>query len=110
MFKFCKDLYYYSLAELEKKRTFLEIETSLVRRIHRAGYEPMTPQIHRYNMSIVMPMESVPQPGDYFTVHPNVCNKDYTLGAKVGDSVRMAKDGRMERLQKTSPILNIIEI
>jgi len=31
-------------------------------------------------MSKVMPMDSPPQPGDYFTVHPNVGNKDYCSG------------------------------
>ena len=100
--------YHYSLAELEKKRTFLDIETSLVRRIHRAGYESMTPQIHRYNMSIVMPMESVPQPGDYFTVHPNVCSQDFTAGAKLGDTIRITKEGKVERLHITPVQLKIL--
>ncbi len=108
MFEFCKELYHFSLAELEKNGTFMDIELDLVDHIHRAGYEPMTPQIHRYNMSHAMPMGSAPRPGDYFTVHPNVCNKDYTAGAKFGDAIRITKDGKVERLQKTPAKLNII--
>ena len=108
MFEFCKELYHLSLVELEKNRTFMEIELDLASRIHDAGYEPMTPQIHMYNMSVTMPMGSPPQPGDYFTVHPNVCNKDYTAGAKFGDAVRITKEGKVERLQTTPAKLNII--
>ncbi len=108
MFGFCSELYQFSLAELEKKRTFADIQLDLVDRIHRAGYEPMTPQMHMYNMTNVMPMGSAPQPGDYFTVHPNVCSKDYTVGAKFGDAVRITRDGGVERLQKTPAKLNII--
>jgi Xaa-Pro dipeptidase len=108
MFAFCRELYDYSLVELEKKRTFMDIEQDLASRLHGAGYEPMTPQIHRYNMSGPMPMASPPQPGDYFTVHPNVCSKDYTAGAKFGDAVRITKEGKVERLQTTPPKLNII--
>ena len=107
MFEFCKELYHFSLAELEKKRTFMDIELDLARRIHDAGYEPMTPQIHIYNQSGTMPMDSPPQPGDYFTVHPNFCDKEYTVGAKFGDTVRIIEDGRVERLQKTPAKLNI---
>lgn len=110
MFKFCKELYDFSLAELEKKRTFMDIELGLANRIHSAGYEPMTPQIHQYNMSKSMPMGSSPQPGDYFTVHPNFCTKDYTAGAKFGDTVHMTRDGKIERLQATPAQLNIIEL
>lgn len=108
MFEFCKELYDFSLVELEKSRTFMDIEIDLVHRIHSAGYEPMTPQMHLYNMSGIMPMGSPPQPGDYFTVHPNVCNNDYTAGAKLGDAVRIRTDGRVERLQATPAKLNII--
>ena len=57
-----------------------------------------------------MPMDSPPQPGDYFTVHPNFCNKDYTAGAKFGDTVRIIENGRVERLQKTPAKLNIIQV
>ncbi len=108
MFEFVKQLYDFSLAELAKNRTFMDIELDLARRIHEAGYEPLTPQIHRYNMSGAMPMGSPPQPGDYFTVHPNVCNKDYTAGAKFGDVVRITRDGKVERLNRTPAKLNII--
>ncbi len=108
MFKLCKEFYNFSLSELEKNRTFLDIELDLAGRIHGAGFEPMTPQIHIYNQSVAMPMNSQPQPGDYFTVHPNMCNQDYTAGAKVGDTVRIRKDGKVERLQKTPAELNII--
>lgn len=108
MFEFCEELYNFSLLELEKNRSFMDIQTDLVSRIHGAGYEPMTPQIHVYNMSNLMPMDSPPQPGDYFTVHPNVCSKDYTAGAKFGDAVRITKDGRVQRLQRTPAKLNII--
>ncbi|MCL5961412.1 MAG: M24 family metallopeptidase [Chloroflexi bacterium] len=110
MFKFCEGLYEYSLVELEKNRTFMDIEVDLVNRIHAAGYEPVTPQIHRYNASGAFPAGSPPQPGDYFTVHPNVANKEYTASGKVGDPVRMTKAGKIERLQKTPAKLNIIEI
>lgn len=108
MFKLCEELYHFSLAELEKNRTFMDIELDLAQQIHDAGYEPMTPQIHRYNMAIAMPMGSPPQPGDYFIVHPNMCNKDYTAGAKLGDTVRITKDGSVERLHTTPAKLNII--
>ena len=100
MAKFCEELYPYTLEQLEKKKTFLEIELDLAKRIHERGYEPITPQIHRYNASFFMPMRSPPQPGDYFTVHPNCCNKEYTAGAKFGDAVRITKDGKVERWQK----------
>jgi Xaa-Pro aminopeptidase len=108
MFEFCSELYQFSLLELEKNRTFMDIELDLASRIHDAGYEPMTPQIHRYNRSGAMPMGSPPQPGDYFTVHPNVCNKDYTAGAKFGETVRITREGKVERLQTTPAKLNII--
>jgi Xaa-Pro aminopeptidase len=110
MFDFCKGLYDYSLVELGKNRTFIDIESDLATRIHDAGYEPMTPQIHVYNMSIRTPMKSVPQPGDYFTVHPNLCHKDFSAGAKFGDVVRMTKEGKTERLLSTPARLNIIEV
>lgn len=110
MFEFCKELYDFSLVELEKNRTFLDIESDLAKRIHSAGYEPMTPQIHVYNMSVRTPMNSSPQPGDYFTVHPNICNKDFSAGAKFGDAVRITKDGKVERLVSTPARLNIIEV
>ncbi len=108
MYDFCGELYNYSLGELEKNRTFMDIELDLAQRIHKAGYEPMTPQIHVYNQSTVMPMNSTPQRGDYFTVHPNFCDKDYITGAKFGDAVRITKEGKVERLQKTPAKLNII--
>jgi len=107
MYELCEELYRFALAELDKKRTFIDIEQDLSNRIHKAGYEPMTPQIHIYNMSGVMPMNSPAQPGDYFTVHPNMANKDFSKGAKFGDTVRIAKNGKVERLQKTPAILNI---
>ncbi len=106
MFDFCEELYQFALVELEKNRKFIEIELDLADRIHGAGYEPMTPQMHVYNMSGFMPMDSLPQLGDYFTVHPNVCNKNYTAGAKLGDAVRITKNGKVERLQKTPAKLN----
>lgn len=108
MAKLVEELYPYTLEQLEKKKTFLEIEQNLSDLIHKAGYEPITPQVHRYNNSYFMPMESPAQPGDYFTVHPNCCNKDYTLGAKFGDAVRINKEGKVERLNKISPKLHII--
>jgi Xaa-Pro aminopeptidase len=108
MHDFCEELYLFSLKELEKNRTFREIDLDLINRIHREGYEPMTPQIHIYNLSVDMPLDSPPQPGDYFTVHPNICNKDYTAGAKFGDTVHITQGGRVERLQKTPAKLNII--
>jgi len=108
MYRLCDELYAFSLVELEKNKKFLDIELDLARRIHSAGYEPMTPQIHVYNQTPVMPMDKTPQPGDYFTVHPNVCNKDYTASAKFGDTVRVTKDGKVERMQKTPAKLNII--
>jgi Xaa-Pro dipeptidase len=108
MFELVKELYDFSLVELGKKRTFLDVELELAQRIHKAGYEPMTPQIHLYNMAFIMPMESTPQPGDYFTVHPNFCNKGYTGGAKFGDTVRITQEGKVERLFKTPAKLNII--
>jgi hypothetical protein len=74
----------------------------------KPGYEPMTPQIHIYNQSVTMPMDSHPLPGDYFTVHPCFCNKNYTAGAKFGETVRINKDGKVMRLQKTPAKLNII--
>jgi hypothetical protein len=85
MFDFCGELYLYALAELEKKRNFGDIERSLVDRIRGAGYEPMTPQMHVYNMGTEMPASMSPQPGDYFTVHPNFCLNDFTAG-QVGDA------------------------
>ena len=108
MYKFVEELYHFTVGELDKNRTFMDIELDLAQRIHGAGYEPMTPQIHRYNISGAMPMDSPPQPGDYFTVHPNFCVKDYTAGAKFGDTVRITKDGKVERLQSTPAKLNII--
>ena len=36
--------------------------------------------LYEFAMSKVMLMDSPPQPGDYFTVHPNVGNKDYCSG------------------------------
>lgn len=108
MARFCEELYPYTLDLLEKKKTFLEIELDLADRIHKRGWEPITPQIHLYNNSYAMPMKSPAQPGDFFTVHPNCCNKDYTLGAKFGDAVRIDKNGKVERLNKVPPKLNII--
>ena len=93
-----------------KNRTFIDIESDLSTRIHNAGYEPMTPQIHVYNMSIRTPMKKVPQPGDYFTVHTNMCDKDFSAGAKFGDVVRITKEGKAERLLSTPARLNIIEV
>lgn len=108
MFKYVEELYHFTIGELEKNRTFMDIELDLAQRIHSAGYEPMTPQIHRYNMSGAMPMGSPPQPGDYFTVHPNLCNKDYTAGAKFGETVRINKNGTVERLQSMPLKLNMV--
>lgn len=53
-------------------------------------------------------MDSPPHPGDNFTVHPNVGNKDYTAGAKFGDTVRIKKDGTVERMQTIPARLNIL--
>ncbi len=108
MAKFCEELYPYTLEQLEKQKTFLEIELDLAERIHKRGWEPITPQIHIYNNSHFMPMQSPPQPGDFFTVHPNCCNKDYTLGSKFGDTVRIDKHGKVERLNKVPPKMNIV--
>ncbi len=108
MFEFCDELYGFSLVELEKRRNFIDVELDLARKIHAAGYEPMTPQIHPPNM-LGMRMETPPQPGDYFTVHPNVCKKDYSAGAKFGDAVRITKDRKAERLQRTAAKLHIIQ-
>jgi Xaa-Pro aminopeptidase len=110
MYDFCKELYQFALEELDKKNQFGEIETGLINRIHKAGYEPMTPQIHVYNASYKMPTESPPQAGDYFTVHPNFCNRNYTCGAKFGDTVRITTEGKVERLQKTPARLHIVSI
>ncbi len=108
MFDYCSELYAYALKELEKKRTFGDIEQDLVDRIHKSGYEPMTPQMHIYNASGSMPYDSPPQPGDYFTVHPNFANREFTAGAKFGEAVRIDAGGKVERLQKTPAQLNII--
>ena len=108
MYKFCEELYPYTLEQLEKKRTFMEIDVDLNERIHKAGYEPNTPHIHLYNLSYAMPMQSPPLPGDFFTVHPNCCNKEYTAGAKFGDAVRITKEGKVERLNKVPAKLNIV--
>ena len=108
MFDLCKELYDFSLAELDKNRTFIDIELDLAQRIHNAGYEPMTPQIHVFNMSVRMPMKSTPQPGDFFTVHPNMSNCNFTAGAKFGDAIRITEDGKVERLQRTPAKLNVV--
>ena len=110
MFAFCEELYRFSLTELDKQRTFMEIEQELIKRIRSSGYEPMTPQIHVFNMSMVMPMEDMPKPGDYFTVHPNIADPKYAVGAKLGDAIRISEDGRPERLQKTEARLHIAPI
>ena len=110
MFAFCEELYQFSLSELEKQTVFMEIELEIGKRIREAGYEPMTPQIHIFNMSVVMPMEDSPKPGDYFTVHPNFADPRYTMGAKLGDAVRISEQGRLERLQKTEARLHIIPV
>ena len=110
MFDLCEELYDYALAELEKQRTFADIELDLATRIHKIGYEPMTPQMHIYNMAVTMPMDGKPQPGDYFTVHPNLCDQDYTRGAKVGDPVRISTGRKVERLQRTPPKLHIVQV
>lgn len=108
MYKFCEELYPYTIEQLEKKRTFMEIDVDLNNRIHEAGYELNTPHIHLYNLSYAMPMQSPPLPGDFFTVHPNFCNKEYTLGAKFGDAIRITKEGKVERLNKVPAKLNIV--
>ncbi|MFC1868909.1 M24 family metallopeptidase [Thermodesulfobacteriota bacterium] len=108
MFKFCEELYPYTLEQLNKKRTFMDIDVDLNDRIHAKGYEPITPHIHLYNLSYAMPMQSPPQPGDFFTVHPNCCNSEYSAGAKFGDAVRINKDGKVERLNKVPAKLNIV--
>ncbi len=110
MFNMCKDLYSFCLSEYEKGKTFMSVELALAQKIHDAGYEPMTPQIHIYNQSVVMPMDKPPQPGDYFTVHPNMGTKEFTFGAKFGDTIRINKEGKVERLQKTPAQLNIISV
>lgn len=108
MFKFCEELYQFSLAELEKQRRYIDIELALAQRIHDAGFEPTTPQIHIFNMAVDLPMDSLPQPGDYFTVHPNFSDPSYTVSAKMGDCVRINKDGKVERLNKPPARLNVI--
>jgi Xaa-Pro aminopeptidase len=108
MCRLCEELYAFALEELEKQRTFLEIELDIAKRIHNAGYEPATPQMHRYNSTLEMPMNKPPQPGDYFTVHPNVSNPDCTLNMKSGDTVRINKEGKVERLSKIPAKLHII--
>ena len=108
MFDFCSELYQFAISELEKGRNFGDIEKDIVDRIHQRGYEPMTPQMHIYNASGSMPADSPPRPGDYFTIHPNFSNKEFTLGAKFGDCVRLDQRGKIERLQKTPAKLNII--
>jgi len=110
MFAFCEELYQFALSELEKQTVFMEIELELGKRIRKADYEPMTPQIHIFNMSGVMPMEEAPKPGDYFTVHPNFADPRYTMGAKLGDAVRISEQGRPQRLQKTEARLHITPI
>jgi Xaa-Pro aminopeptidase len=108
MYKLCEELYPYILEQLEKERTFADIEMDLANRIHKAGYEPITPQIHRYNNSYFMPMQIPPQRGDYFTMHPNCCLKDYSVGAKFGDAIRVTREGKAERLNRTPAKLHII--
>lgn len=108
MYEFCEELYAYAIKQLEKKRTFLEIDMGLNIRVREAGYELNTPHIHLYNLSYSMPMQSPPLPGDFFTVHPNCCNKEYTAGAKFGDAVRITKEGKVERLNKVPAKLNIV--
>ncbi len=66
MFKFCADLYQIALAELEKKSRYIDIELGLAKRIHDAGFEPTTPQIHIFNMAVDLPMESIPTAGRLF--------------------------------------------
>ena len=108
MYGLVEELYQWSLAEHGKHKTFGEVENGLIDRIYREGYRPMTPQIHIYNQSVDMPADKPAQPGDYFTVHPNVCTRDYTAGAKLGDTIRINRNGKVERLQKTSAKLHII--
>lgn len=108
MFALCQELYGFALTELGKQRTFMEIEQELIQRIRSCGYEPMTPQIHVFNMAMVMPMAARPKPGDYFTVHPNMADPKYTVGAKLGDAVRISKEGYPQRLQKTEAKLHVV--
>jgi Xaa-Pro aminopeptidase len=110
MFAFCEQLYSFGIAELEKDKTYMDIELALAGRIHKAGYEPLTPQIHRYTMANIMPMNVTPQPGDYFTFHPNLTNKGYTAAAKFGDVIRINRDKKVERLNKVPAKLNIIPV
>jgi Xaa-Pro aminopeptidase len=108
MYKLCEELYQFVLVELEKKSRYIDIELALANQIHAAGYEPTTPQIHIFNFAVDLPMESVPQPGDYFTVHPNLANPAFTASAKCGDCVRIDKNGKVERLNKPPARLNIV--
>jgi Xaa-Pro aminopeptidase len=108
MFDICDSLYAFAIEELEKKRTFDDIEKDLVQRIQNAGYLPMTPQIHYFNLAVVMPAGSRPLPGDYFTIHPNICTTDYTAGAKFGDLVRVSQTGKVKSLLQVPAKLNII--
>jgi hypothetical protein len=108
MFDLCEQLYHFSLVELEKDRTFLDIELDLARQIHESGYEPVTPQIHKYNMSNVMPMKCQPSPGDYFTVHPNLSDPGFTAAAKFGDVIRFGKDRKVQRMNRTPAKLNVL--
>ncbi len=108
MFDFCEELYQYSLTELEKQTPYPEIEQGLSHLIHSRGFEPTTPQIHIFNYAGEMPSDGLPQPGDYFTVHPNLSDSRYTVSAKLGDCVRITDRGKVERLNKPPARLNII--
>jgi Xaa-Pro aminopeptidase len=108
MYKFCEELYQFALVELEKQSRYIDIELALAKRIHDAGFEPTTPQIHIFNMAVDLPLENIPQPGDYFTVHPNFSNPEFTMSAKCGDCVRINKNGKVERLNKPLACLNIV--
>ena len=101
MFDFCSQLYEGAIDELESGETYGTVESSLERQTRSAGYQSMTPHMHRFCLSGRMPVNQEPRPGEYFTLHPAVCNREFSSGAKLGDTVRIGKHGKVERLMKT---------
>lgn len=108
MFDFCSKLYEGAVGELESGETYREVDASLERQVHSAGYEQMTPQIHRFCLSGRTPLDQKPRPGEYFTLHPAVCNMAFSSGAKLGDTIRIGRHGKVERLMRTPVKLHIL--
>jgi len=108
MYGFCLELYQWGLKEFEKDQLYGKTARAMVDRIRGAGYEPMTPQFHQYNFSQVQPNDITPQPGDYYILHPNFATKDYSLGAKCGNMVRITSERKVEILKKIPAKLHII--